>query len=341
VTKFGNAGAKGRRDFKKNKGNKFCDHCQRSGHSTDQCFKIIGYPGWYQGPKENIKPRRNSRFAANIVSSYADSNVDSPIDDAFGSSASSSTTSTSILSKVDTNLVQALAQEMMKLVKGKQGMDMPSADSNAYAHFAGMVSTDPQSSISCAVLKGVLSSWIINTGASDHMTFNLDLFSTTTSLHNPVFVTLPDATLKTVTTIGNIPISSSLTLHDVLYVPDFKYNLLSVGKFLTDNPCSTTFYSTHCIFQDLSTKLIMAVGKKAGGLYTLTSPSKDKIPIPAVNVSEARTSNSPSLDITPCNNSACSSKVIDVLHSRLGHTSFSKMQHIADCKPYLSNEFFL
>ena len=47
---------------------------------------------------------------------------------------------------------------MMKLVKGKQGMDVPNADSNAYAHFVGMVSTDPQSSINCAMLKGALSS---------------------------------------------------------------------------------------------------------------------------------------------------------------------------------------
>ena len=44
VTKSGNGGARGRKDFKKNTGNRFCDHCQRSGHSTDQCFKIIRYP---------------------------------------------------------------------------------------------------------------------------------------------------------------------------------------------------------------------------------------------------------------------------------------------------------
>jgi len=47
VTKSGNGGARSRKNFKKNTGNKFCDHCQRSGHSTDQCFKIIRYPKWY------------------------------------------------------------------------------------------------------------------------------------------------------------------------------------------------------------------------------------------------------------------------------------------------------
>ena len=47
-------GQKGRMDFKKAKGKRFCDHCQRSGHMSDQCFKVIGYLDWYQGPKDNV-----------------------------------------------------------------------------------------------------------------------------------------------------------------------------------------------------------------------------------------------------------------------------------------------
>jgi len=37
-------GVRGKKDFKKTKGNRFYDHCQRIGHTSDQCFKIIGYP---------------------------------------------------------------------------------------------------------------------------------------------------------------------------------------------------------------------------------------------------------------------------------------------------------
>ena len=60
---------KGKKYFKKAKGNRFCDHCQRSGHVSDHCFKIRGYPNWHQGPKDNVRPRRNIRDAANMVSS--------------------------------------------------------------------------------------------------------------------------------------------------------------------------------------------------------------------------------------------------------------------------------
>ena len=38
------SGPRGKKDFRKAKGNRFCDHYQRSGHTSDQCFKVIGYP---------------------------------------------------------------------------------------------------------------------------------------------------------------------------------------------------------------------------------------------------------------------------------------------------------
>jgi len=65
------SGQKGSGDFKKNKNSssRFCDHCQRSGHTTEQCFKIVSYPNWYQGPKEGTKPRRNFRGNANLLRS--------------------------------------------------------------------------------------------------------------------------------------------------------------------------------------------------------------------------------------------------------------------------------
>jgi len=80
------------------------------------------------------------------------------------------------------------------------------------------------------------------------MTSNPNLFSHTTPLSNLISVTLSDGTLKSITITGDIPLSSTLTLHNVLYVPDFKYNLLLVAKFLADNQCYTTFYPSYCVF---------------------------------------------------------------------------------------------
>lgn len=69
-----------------------------------------------------------------------------------GGSSHSSTSSS--ISKLDPNLVQSLAQEMMRLVKGQQGIELQSNNPNAFAHFAGMDSTGSHSHISCVVLNG-------------------------------------------------------------------------------------------------------------------------------------------------------------------------------------------
>ena len=46
----------GKRDVKKGKDDRFCDHWKIKGHVVDQCFKIHGYPDWYKekfGSKPN------------------------------------------------------------------------------------------------------------------------------------------------------------------------------------------------------------------------------------------------------------------------------------------------
>ena len=67
-----------RKDNKKLKSNRYCDHCQKSSHTQDQCFKIIRYPDWYDGPRADnprsngardvVKGRKNFKMAANVVS---------------------------------------------------------------------------------------------------------------------------------------------------------------------------------------------------------------------------------------------------------------------------------
>ena len=57
---------KGRRDNtrRQDTGSKsalFCDSCQRTSHTRDRCFKIIGYPDWYEGPCNNFRDNAHGR----------------------------------------------------------------------------------------------------------------------------------------------------------------------------------------------------------------------------------------------------------------------------------------
>jgi len=136
---------------------------------------------------------------------------------------------------------------------------------SAYAQFAGISPISCQTNVCCAVHSNI-GSWIIDTGASDHMTSTSASFNSTTPLSIPIHVTLPDGTAKLVTHRGHIPLNQTISLNNVLDVPEFKYNLLSVSKLLSDHNLCAIFYPDRCFFQDLSTKLIVAAGRKDGGL---------------------------------------------------------------------------
>uniref|UniRef100_A0A2N9EMG3 Integrase catalytic domain-containing protein n=1 Tax=Fagus sylvatica TaxID=28930 RepID=A0A2N9EMG3_FAGSY len=116
------------------------------------------------------------------------------------------------------------------------------------------------------------SSWVIDSGASDHMT-------------------------GTVST-------PNLTFSNVLYLPEFPFNLLSVHKLTVALHCSIAFFPSYCVFQDLKTKRTIGGGFEKDGLYYFR-PFHTSIP------SALRSSVSPYQ-----------------WHCRLGHPSFLNLQKL-------------
>jgi len=100
--------------------------------------------------------------------------------------------------------------------------------------------------------------------------------------------------------------------------------------------------------QDLSTKKVVAVALKQGGLYKLDLSAKAKTKcnmsdIPQskpIVVYSSKFMDVPNFFFSSTNNAACNSSSIDILHARLGQTSSSKMKHIAECNSHISDNFF-
>ncbi|OIT06305.1 hypothetical protein A4A49_61637, partial [Nicotiana attenuata] len=61
----------------------------------------------------------------------------------------------------------------------------------------------------------------------------------------------PTGNKSQITHTRKAPILGNKTVNNVLYVPDFKFNLLSVSKITKDLCCSATLFSDFCILQDL------------------------------------------------------------------------------------------
>lgn len=79
--------------------------------------------------------------------------------------------------------------------------------------------------------KNTTHTWLLNTGASHHMAGTLDhLFDRVDLFPSPV--SLPNGVQANATLQGSVRLSSGLTLQKVLYVPNLKCNLISIGQFI-------------------------------------------------------------------------------------------------------------
>ncbi|BBH03234.1 RING/U-box superfamily protein [Prunus dulcis] len=151
--------------------------------------------------------------------------------------------------------------------------------------------------------------WIIDSGATDHITSSPDLLHTLAS--HPSSVELPNGSRIDIISTGSLKINSDPVIKDVLSVPSFNVNLLSVSKITRDLHCTVIFQPGFCILQDLTTKKVIVLGKEHNGLYYLTKPTDIKPP--------------PAAHTTSTNS--------DLWHRRLGHPSAAPLQFLSKSVP--------
>ena len=113
------------------------------------------------------------------------------------------------------------------------------------------------------------SKWVIDSGATDHMTSNSSLFSTFQSQPSPSTITLADGSHSCVLGSGTIVPTPSIPLASVLSLPNFSFNLMFVSKLTRALKCYISFFPDFCLFQDLMTKQIIGRGRESRGLYIL------------------------------------------------------------------------
>lgn len=86
--------------------------------------------------------------------------------------------------------------------------------------------------------------WIIDTGTTYHITpflsFLQDAQPCTTTLQ------LPNGATSNITHVGSVKLNSHLTLTNVLCVPSFTYNILSISKLVQDTTYQVVFQADVC-----------------------------------------------------------------------------------------------
>ena len=154
--------------------------------------------------------------------------------------------------------------------------------------------------------------WILDTGASDHMSSKSTFLHDLRPLAYPMMVNLPNGTKVQVTQSGSLRITDGMVLHNVLLVPEFQFNLLSIRRLCDQLRSTVQFSDTRVLLQAPSQRKPVVIGKDYKGLYVL-----DKR-LFAESGSTAQHGRF-------CSN-VSSSVSFDIWHQRLGHMSCNKMR---------------
>ncbi|KAK2969735.1 hypothetical protein RJ640_015879 [Escallonia rubra] len=89
-------------------------------------------------------------------------------------------------------------------------------------------------------------------------------------------VQIPNGDSARVHALGTVKLDKKLELKNVLGVPDFCFNLLSVSKQTKDLDCALIFWSDICVIHDLPSMTSIGLGKMWDDLYYLETREEGK-----------------------------------------------------------------
>lgn len=195
-----------------------CTHCGNMKHTKETCFKLHGYPDWW----EELKTKKKRELSGG---------------DNHGRAALMS------------------AEPQLSLVS-QQESSFPSGENDS----------GNQGYVFSSSKNKYHDGWIIDSGATDHMTFD------PVDLSNPIkprrrCIVNANGVTYPVTGAGTASLSPSFLLPNTLLVPSLSNKLLSIGQVTEELNCCALMYPNFCLFQDILTKEIIGRGTKREGLY--------------------------------------------------------------------------
>ncbi|XP_042752826.1 uncharacterized protein LOC111921163 isoform X2 [Lactuca sativa] len=230
-----------------------CKHCNLKGRTIKRCYKLIGYPKDFK-PKNDNNNNNNNNNNQNKSFSVNSSSIVPTINSVVSSD--------SVPSSECHYLTSEQYSKFLRLINENSA----SEDVSIAANMAGTSTYCFNSFVS----SNNSQSWIVDSGANQHMIASESQLQDTVDVSKlNLLVKHPNGSSALINKIGNIHLSSNLTLFDVFAVLDFNVNLLSVHKLCKDNGCEVTFSEHNCKIQDSLSKKMVENGRESGGLYYL------------------------------------------------------------------------
>ncbi|WVZ50418.1 hypothetical protein U9M48_001671, partial [Paspalum notatum var. saurae] len=214
-------------------------------------------------------------------------------------------------------------EELKKLRENKSNSkyDDQGAVSTSIDNVANLVHSDSGMRNNALVsTKKLNSSWILDSGASKHVTGTPNEFTSYIPYPHSYKETIQtaDGTSQPIRGVGTVKCTPSITLSSVLYVPSFPVNLVSISSLVDQMDCRVSLDCENCLIQERKTGKRLGTGVQHNGLWFLDRRKTDEAICLALTTVASEEE----------------AKVM-LLHCRLGHISFdvmSRMFHDEMCK---------
>lgn len=275
---------------------------------------MVGYPKWHPKFKHNLKGKELGENPRGYNNYFNKGRASKMVANAQGSSHQSA----------GSEFTMQQLEQLLRNLPNSRGKNVPSDDEmeQNFAGFAGM---------------GILSNtkadarWIIDSGASDHMTCDDKCVENVKIAQEGMKIHLPNGEHAKITKYGTVTLKNGLTLENVLVVPEFKHNLLSVNKLTNTGKCKVNFYAGYCMIVDCDTSKLRGIGECRSGLYYLMNDDVKTIVETLTQHPAHYTSLSAKQTHTHVSHGwVNASKQNDMMlwHLRLGHTPFHKLSNM-------------
>jgi transposase InsO family protein len=208
-----------------------------------------------------------------------------------------------------------LLKEIEKLRQSRESAEIPkqSGKTTVLGNCVNLAQTEEAISSQAPALNGTCSNWILDSGASAHVTGKWSEFASYTP-HPPMHketIQTADGTYQPVKGVGTVKCTPSITLSSVLYAPSFPVSLVSMSSLVDDIDCRIIADRYNCIIEERKTGRRLGIGVRHKGLWYLDRRETDEALCTALTVvtndDEAR---------------------LILQHCRLGHMSFDTMSKI-------------
>lgn len=216
-----------------------CTACGRMGHEAASCFKILGFPEWWgERPRNRNSPATSTGRGRGQPPQANVTQVLNANTAAVGASPE--------ISENDRQGLLGITDDQWQLIRR-------------------VVNSEKTTEKLSGKINGPI--WILDTGATHHMTGQLDLLE---DLHDvaPVSVLLPAGENVISSQQGTIRLTSTLSIHHVYFIKGFHTNLISFGQLVTTNFLVGQVTDKLMILQDRTSRMLIGAGEREGeGLY--------------------------------------------------------------------------